>query len=187
MDALMAALVAALLAQAGDRQGWVAARLARQFDRPAIVLIMATIAMAIGYGLGGFAGGLMAPILTPNARALLLAVALVSSGASALWPPRPLPQCGGATLGVAATALITLLAASMGDRTQFIVAALAARSDAPLFAAIGGTLGSVAAFGAMMAYGEPRRGGPVAAIRIGSGVILIIAGAIAGLSALRLI
>lgn len=188
MDALMAALVAALLTQASDRPPWLAARLGDQFGRRDGVMIAAAVAVTISSAVAGFAGHLMAPILTPNARGLLLAFALLSAGTAALWPTKPLPQPGGRTLGAFATSLITLLAATMGDRTQFLTLAIAARSDAPIFAAIGAVIGTLAVqIPAVLGGDALRRQLPVTAVRAAIGVLLTIAGVVVALSALRLI
>ena len=77
MDALMAALVAAALAQVGDRPAWLAAILADRYRAPGLVVAMAAIALAVAAGLAGVAGGLIAPQLTPEAKQLFLALALV--------------------------------------------------------------------------------------------------------------
>lgn len=188
MDALMAALVAALLAQTSDRQPWLAARLAAQSKAHGAVIAATALALAISNALGALAGALMAPILTPNARALLLCFALLSAGASCFGRVKPVSQRSGMTLGAFLTAFITLLAAAMGDRTQFLTAAIAARSDVPVFAAIGATIGALAVHLAAIGAGErAQRRVPMRAIRIAIGLVLMLAGTVSGLSALRLI
>ncbi len=184
----MAAMVAALLAQASDRQPWLAARLAQQFNNSTAIILATALALAISNALGAVAGMLMAPILTPNARALLLCFALVSAGTSCFGHAKPLPQAGGATLGAFLTGLITLLAASLGDRTQFLTAAIAARSELPVFAAFGATIGALVVHAAaILSDADAPRRLPMRAIRIVIGLALVLAGIIAGLSALRLI
>ena len=188
MDALMAALVAAMMAQASDRTPWLAARLAQQFAKPGLVIVGTVIALATSNAIGAALGAAIAPLLTPNARALLLSFALLSAGLAALWPPKPLPQPGGRTLGPILTAFIVLLASSMGDRTQFLTSAIAARGATPIFTAIGATLGSMAIHLPAIAAGEAARPRlPLTPIRLAIALVFLIAGAIAGLSALRLI
>jgi putative Ca2+/H+ antiporter (TMEM165/GDT1 family) len=188
MDALMGALVAALLAQASDRPAWMAARIADQFSRRGAVIVGVALALGISNALGAAGGALIAPMMTPNARALLLGLALLSAGASACWPPKPLPQSGGATLGASATAFILLLATSLGDRTQFLTAAIAVRSDLPVYSAIGATLGGLAIhIPAILAGSKGKRRLPLHAIRIAIALVLLLAGSVAVLSAMRLI
>ncbi len=188
MDALMAAFVAALLAQAGDRTPWLAAILGDRYQKPALVILGVGIAVAVTNALGVFAGLLIAPILTPNARALVLCAALVSAGGSALFSIKHPGRMEGWRLGAVTTSLVGVLAQGVGDRTQFITAALAIRSPLPWFAAIGATIGSlVIIIPAVLAGEAGRRAMPIVAIRIGTGAILIGAGLLSGLSAFRLI
>jgi len=187
MDALMAALVAALIAQASDRAPWLAARLADASARPGAVLAAAFTALVIGYGVGAAAGAVMAPLLTPNARALLLGLALLSAGLPALLPPKPVKDKVSGRAAFAA-ALITLLAGAMGDRTQFLTAAIAARSGWPVLAGAGAVLGAfVVQAAAILGDDELRRALPLTAIRIACALVLSVAGAVFALGALRLI
>lgn len=184
----MAAFVAALLVYAGDRTPWLAAILATRFERPFAVAAGAVIALALGNAVAGVGGGLVAVYLTPNARALLLALALVFAGIGAverLKAPDPLSKW---RIGAFATSLFGIGILAAGDRMQFLTMAFAARSDALVLAAIGATLGaSVVTVAAVLAGERARRRLPIRAIRIGTGILFIAAGAISGLSALRLI
>jgi len=184
----MAAFVAALIVQASDRTPWLVVRLAGQFGRALTVGVVAILAIAFTNAVGAFAGVVVAPMLTPNARALLLGFALVSAGIPAFLPLKPVKAMGGDRFGLVATTLVVMLAAGMGDRTQFLTAAIAVRGDLPVFAIIGATLGSGAVVVAAATAGEEvLRKIPLAAIRVGAGVVLTIVGVFSALSALRLI
>ena len=74
VDALMAALVAALLTQTTDRSAWLAAMLGTRFARPGIIIAAIAIALCIVNALAAIGGALIAPVLSPNAKALLLAL-----------------------------------------------------------------------------------------------------------------
>lgn len=188
MDALMAAFVAALLTQAGDRTPWLAAILGDRYDRPIAVIAGIAVAIAATNALGVAAGRLVAPILTPDARALMLAVALLSAGGSALFAVKHPGRMAGWRIGAFATSLVGVLAQGVGDRLQFITAALAIASPLPWFAAVGATLGSMVVIVPAVITGEAGRGRlPITAIRIVTGLVLILAGLWAGLGALRLI
>ncbi|MBY0520270.1 MAG: TMEM165/GDT1 family protein [Sphingomonas sp.] len=188
MDALMAAFVAALLTQAGDRTAWLAALLGDRYRQPGLVIAGVAIAIAVTNVLGVFAGMLVAPILTPNARTLMLAVALVSAGSSALFRLKHPGAMEGWRLGALATALVGVLAQGVGDRMQFITAALAIDTALPWLAAVGATLGSMVIIVPAVLGGEAwRRALPMTAIRTGTGAVLIMAGLWSGLGALRLI
>jgi putative Ca2+/H+ antiporter (TMEM165/GDT1 family) len=86
MDALMAALVAAALAQIGDKPAWLAAILADRYRAPGLVIAMAAVAL-LGAGLlAALMGALLAPKLTPEAKQLFLALALLFQGADGRVP-----------------------------------------------------------------------------------------------------
>lgn len=188
----MAAFVAALLIQPGSRSTWLAAILADRFapsrNGPAQVIIGAVIAIAIGNAVAGFGGVWVAHILTPNARALLLALALAFAGIGCIEKiktPDPLSKW---RIGAFATSLFGIGILAAGDSVQFLTFALAIRSDAPVLAAVGATLGAGVVTAAAIIAGETaRRKLPIRAIRTGTGILFLVAGAIAALSAFRLI
>ena len=188
MDALMAALVAALLTQASDRTPWAAALLGDRYSSAkGVVIVAALLALAAGNALGVVGGIVVAPLLSPNARNLLLAVALFSGGITAFWPPKP-PKVRDWKIGAFAGSLSSIGMLGFGDRMQFITAALAARSETPALAAVGATIGALAILVPATLLGERKlRALPTHAIRIGAAALLTVAGAVQGLSALRLI
>jgi putative Ca2+/H+ antiporter (TMEM165/GDT1 family) len=187
MDALMAALVAALLTQATDKTCWLAAKLGTRFERPVTILVAITIALAIVNAAAAFSATLIAPVLSPNAKSLLLAFALISAGASSLFALKP-PKLSDARAGAFVASLAGALALGLGDRSQFITFALAARTPLPALAAIGATIGGLAVIVPSVLAGEPGRAAlPFTPIRITVAILLLLAGAISGLSALRLI
>lgn len=183
----MAALVAAALAQVGDRTAWLAAILADRFGRPVTVIVAAAIALAGASGIAAFGGAAVAPMLTPNARALLLGVALILQGGGAWWVAKPPERLDGWPLGAFATALAGLFILAFGDGVQFIVAALAARSTTPWLAAVGATLGSLAVIAPAAMLGEREwTRWPLGQLRRGIGALFVIVGAVLALGGLRL-
>lgn len=184
----MAAFVAALLIQATDRSAWVLAVLGDRYDRPLSLIMATVIAVGTANAIGAVAGALMAPILTPNAKALLLAIAIGSAGLSALFTPKLPDRFTGSRAGAFLTTLIGLLAMAMGDRTQFATAAIATRTPWPAFAAIGATLGSLVVLIPAMAAGEAAyRALPLRPVRVTIGVVMIMVGLTLAMGALRLI
>lgn len=184
----MAALVAAALAQTTDRSAWLAARLGDRFEgRRAAVIAGLAAALIVVNAIAAVAARLVAPLLTPNASALLLALALVSAGGAALVRPKP-PRLKDARAGALIASLAGALALGIGDRTQFITFALAARTPLPVLAAVGATLGGLAILIPAALAGERARAAlPEAAIRLGAAAVLLLWGVIAALGALRLI
>lgn len=185
----MAAFVGALLCQASDRTAWLSAIMADRYQKPGAIIIATIIALVAGNSVGAIAGLLMAPIMTPNARALFLAIALVSAGGSALFALKPPDRMAGWRIGAFATTLVALFAIGVGDRTQFLTAAITARSpEAAPFAVIGSILGSLAVIIPAILAGEHRyRTLPHRPIRLAIGIVLIVTGLVFGLGALRLV
>jgi putative Ca2+/H+ antiporter (TMEM165/GDT1 family) len=193
MDALMAAFVAAILAQASDRTPWLTAILSTRFAQsgsrgPGAVIAGTAIALATINAIGAASGAIIGPRITPNAQSLLLALALLSAGGSALFPIKPPDRLAGWRIGAFLTSLFGVAILALGDRTQFLTAAFAARSPTPALAAVGATLGAlVVNVPAILAGEDARKGLPLAGVRITIGIVFLIAGAVFGLSALRLI
>lgn len=183
----MAALVAALFTQASDRTPWSAALLGDRYARKGMVIAATALALAFGNALGVVGGVIVAPLLSPNARDLLLAFALLSAGASGCWPPKP-PKVRDWRLGAFGSSLVAIGLLGFGDRTQFITAALAARSTTPALAAVGATLGAMVVLAPAILLGtRGLRKVPTTALRLGSAALLLLFGAVQGLGALRLI
>lgn len=183
----MAALVAALLTQASDRTPWTAALLGDRYAGKGAVIAATALALALGNALGVVGGIIVAPLLSPNASALLLAFALVSAGVSACWPIKP-ARLREWRVGAFMTSLVSIGMLGFGDRTQFITAALAARSTTPALAAVGATIGALAVNVPVILLGtRGLRQAPTTALRLTAAVLLLGFGAVQGMGALRLI
>lgn len=183
----MAALVAVALAQATDRTPLLAAILADRYGRLP-VLLGAVAALALGHGVAAAGGALVAPMLTPNARQLLLALALIFAGVSAPFPGRSPDRLAGWRLGALATSFLGLVIMAFGDSAQFITAAAAARSPVPPLAAVGATLGSLAVVVPAAMLGEAGwQRLPLRRLRLAIAGLLLVTGTILALGALSLV
>lgn len=183
----MAALVAALLIQASDRTPWTAASLGDRHAAKGAVIAATVLALALGNAFGVVGGVLVAPLLSPNARDLMLALALFSGGIAAFWPHGPARLREG-RFGPFGSSLGAVVRLGFGDRMPFVTAALAARSDTPALAAIGATIGASAVVVPAILLGERAvRRLPTTAVRLVAAAILAASGALQGLAALRLI
>lgn len=183
----MAALVAALLIHLSDRTPWATAALGDRYPAKGAVIAGTSLALAFGNVLGMVGGIVVAPMLSPNAQALLLALALLSGGVGGFWPVKRATSQRW-RVGPFGSSLVAVAMLGFGDRTQFVTAAFAAQATTPVFAAIGATLGSVAVNIPAILLGERGlRTMPVAAVRLGAAAVLTLAGAVQALSALRLI
>jgi len=183
----MAALVAGLLTQAGDRPAWLASVLADRW-RPAPVIVAAALSLVAAGALAVGGAALVAPALSERAARLLLALALAVQGAAQFWPVRAPDRLAGWRLGAGGTAFAGLLTLFAGDGLQFIVFALAAGTALPWLALAGATLGALVAVVPAALLGEARwMRLPLATIRRGAAVPLLGAGLWIGLATVGLV
>lgn len=187
MEALVPAFLAALLAEFGDKTQLLTIILAARFGRPGPVLAGIAVAAIANSLIASIGGALLAGMIPFRAFNLLLAMALVFAGGGALLPQKQ-PDIGiYDRLGVFAASLIAFFILELGDKTQFLTFAFAARSPTPLLAGAGAAAGIIVASLPAVALGTALPATlPLRAIRIGVGVVLLIVGIIVGLSALRL-
>ena len=184
----MAALVVAALAQIGDRPAWLAAILADRYRAPLTVIAAALLALAAAGGIAAIGGALLAPRLTPEAKLLMLALALLFQGAGGFARLKPPERLDGWRLGAFATSGLGLFILAFGDGIEFVVLTLAARTALPWLAAIGATIGSLVVVASAALLGE--RGWtvlPLRPLRIAASVLFLAAGAVLALQALQLI
>lgn len=187
MDALIPALLAAALAEMGDKSPWLAAMLAARFGRPVPVILGIVVAAAGASAISAFAGSLIQPLLTPDARLLFLSLALLFSGVCGFFPMRAPDPLAAWRIGAFATTAAGLFILQFGEGTQFIVMGLAANARLPALAAVGATLGICAVTIPMALAGAKLRDRlPIAAIRIVPAILFLVTGAWAALSALGL-
>ena len=180
MDALVPAFIAALLAGIADRPARLAAELAA---RSSIARVVA--GLILGHALAiaiSVAGALwIAPMMAPNARSLLLAVALILAAIGVAWQRRATPADGDAFIAAAAGGFVA------GDGTAFLAFALAVKGSAPILAGVGALAGaSVLVVAAAMAGPDWRRL-PLVWLGRAAGAVLLITGLIVALGAMRLI
>ena len=183
----MAALVAAAAAQIGDRTAWLAAILADRWRRPALVIAMAALALLAAGGIAAAGGAFIAPTIAPNAKRLLLGVALLLQGGGSVFAAKMPDRLAGWRIGAAATSLAGIFILAFADGIQFIVAALAAQTSVPALAAIGATLGSLAVIAPAALMGEAAwLRLPLHRVRIVVAMVFLIVGTVLALSALGL-
>ncbi|AQR74895.1 TMEM165/GDT1 family protein [Sphingomonas sp. LM7] len=186
MEVLVPAFLLALLAQIGDRPALLTAVLADRFRRPLLVALAAGIAHALGSGFAALGGALVAPMLTPEAQSLLLAIALLAGGVTGIGRPALPSRLERWRLGPFLTPMAGIFVLALGEQTQFVTFALAT-SGMPWFAAAGATLGALVVAVAAALLGEAGWARlPLRWFRYAASAILLIAGTIIGLGALRL-
>jgi putative Ca2+/H+ antiporter (TMEM165/GDT1 family) len=184
----MAAIVLGAITQLSDKTPWLAAIFADRFRSPALVVLAAVLALVFNYAIGVAAGLAVAALLTPEARLLLLALALVLAGAGTGFRFRRPDALEGWRTGPAFTSIAGLAIMAFGDRMQFVVAALAARSSLPWAAMVGAVIGAAAVNIVAVALGEAAwLRLPLKSLRIAAAAILLVAGAVIGVNALQLV
>jgi putative Ca2+/H+ antiporter (TMEM165/GDT1 family) len=186
VEPLLIAFAAALLGGWADKTQCVAADLSARTGKPGTVAVALLIVVLANSVVAAVAGTLLRLEVSLHAAALLLAVALAFAGVAGLIgeaPKRP-KERGGAFF----TALLALAGAGWGDKTQYVIAALAAYyADAPLIAG-GAFAGSVAvSLPAALAGAAFARSAPVKPLRIVFAAVFLIAAVIVTLNTLRLV
>jgi putative Ca2+/H+ antiporter (TMEM165/GDT1 family) len=185
LEPLLTAFVAALLGGWGDKTQGVAARLADRYRArallPALVIAVAGNSLA-----SAFAGTLLRREVTPNAATLLVAIALLFAGVAGLIGEKPKApkERGGPFLA----SLAALLGAGWGDKTQYVVAALAAYWDSFLPVACAACAATLAVTLPAAAGGEAfARAAPLRSLRIVAAGLFLLAGVGVLVTALHLV
>lgn len=187
MDALLPALIAALLAHGGDRPPWMAARLADHGVGIAVVIAAILIAQTLSQGAAAAGAMLVAPTMTPNARSFLAGVALIWAAVASGLPTKSPRGDGAGRGGAFIVATAAMIATVLGDRTQFVTFGLATAGMSPLLSAMGAGIGASVVSIVAATMGEaawialPHR-----VCRAIAATLLGVAGFVTLLSALRL-
>jgi putative Ca2+/H+ antiporter (TMEM165/GDT1 family) len=187
MDALLTALLACLIVEMGDRCQLLTLALSVRYKQHGAVISGLFLAAFANAALSAAAGGLIAPLLGPDARSLFLALALVSAGIGMLMPVKRPDLLTGWRLGAFATTALGLFILAFGNGAQFVAMAIAVHTADPILTALGAGLGVGAAclpvillqqrFFTML---------PIRWIRRAGGILLLLIGTILGLGAAHL-
>jgi Ca2+/H+ antiporter, TMEM165/GDT1 family len=187
LEALLTTFVAAALGEIGDKTQLLVVALAAHYRKPLAILTGIAAAALANNVIAAIAGGLIHDQITLRASSLLLAVALLFAGANSLLSP-PRPQASGAwKMPAIIVAALAFFGAELGDKTQFLTAALSAQFGTVTLAAAGATAGVLVANipAAVLAdrYVEALKLRP---IRYSIGGLFVAAGLIVAVNALRL-
>ncbi|WP_294297065.1 hypothetical protein [uncultured Sphingomonas sp.] len=177
MDALVPAFVAALLAGIGERPARLAALLGER--RGVFAGFALGHAAAIAIAIAGAI--LIAPMLSTNARSILLAIALILAGFGTVWQRRIERPSGPAPVAAAAGSF------AGGEGTAFLAFALAIGGSLPVLAGVGAFAGAMLLVGIAGGMGQAWFRLPLRTIGRIAGGLLLVTGIIVGLGGLRLI
>jgi hypothetical protein len=176
------ALLAAAAVTLGGREAVRVARLGASLGAGVALLVACWIACILASGLAAWLGARIAAQMVPEAKAMLVAIALLVAGLElAILRPRGAPAEPTRSFGAIA------LVRSGGQLTAaagFLVFALAAATGAPELAGVGGAIGSGAVLSAAATMGgewETRL--PLPLLRYLAAGALAVAALVTGLSA----
>lgn len=188
MDALLSSLLAAALAEWGDRTQLFVVVLAARYLRPAPILAGLAVAALANSLVAAYAGLLVADMIPTRAASLLVALALILAGAGSLIRRRPPDMTMGWRFPAFVTAAIGLFLLEFGDKTQFITFALGARYESIGLTAAGAAAGILAA-GAPAALLGRRLGAlaPLQPLRYAIAALFLTIGFIVAVGALELV
>ncbi|MDK2760352.1 MAG: TMEM165/GDT1 family protein [Sphingopyxis sp.] len=175
----MIALVAVLLANADGQSGITLSRLlsARADRRVTTAIVFA--AFAVNAAVAAIAGQVANRMIGQGVVALLVAAALLSAAAALVWRMKPARDDAGRANESPPMLAGRMLIAQFGDRSHFLIGALAATSAAGQWAMAGGIVGWTLAMLPFLAFG------PALAERRAARVLRWISAAILMLWALR--
>lgn len=183
----MLALVAVALANADGRAGIFLSNLLNlRRDRRVVVAIFFAAFLANAL-IAAIFGAIANRLIGQGVVALLVAAAMLSAAVALLWRMRPLAD---EAIAGAPGALLAgrMLIGQFGDRSHFLIGALAATSGAGLWAAAGGAIGWLLAMLPFLAFGAvlaERRAARL--VRWGAAAILMLWGARTALGAFGLL
>jgi Ca2+/H+ antiporter, TMEM165/GDT1 family len=153
MDAIMLALVAVLLANADGRSGTYLSRLLSLRADRRVTVVIAFAAFIINALVAAVAGAIANGMIGQGIAALLVALAMLSAAAALLWRGARAPDAGDAADEAPVILAGRMLASQFGDRSHFLIGALAATSGAGQWAAAGGLVGWTLAMLPFLAFG----------------------------------
>lgn len=188
MDAFLPVLIAAALAQFSDRAPMLAAVLSDRHDAPRRVLLAFAVAHLIGFALASGAGLIMANVMSPEARRLILGLAFLFGAFGMVWRQGRLDRLEGWRIGAVATAFLGAFILAFGDRTQFLALGFSAWSASPVLPALGATIGAMIPTTIAVIMGEASWSRlPHRAVRYATAAVFALTGILLALTAWGLI
>ncbi|SIN60035.1 Putative Ca2+/H+ antiporter, TMEM165/GDT1 family [Parasphingorhabdus marina DSM 22363] len=184
MDAFLTSLFALAIAEFGDRPQILCAALVIRFGRVQPVVWGLALATLVNCLLSAWAGSQVNQWISEEPVRLFYALSLLLAGVAMLAWRRPVDLLENWSTGAFWTSFLGLFILQFGDKGQFILAATAARTDAWIFAAIGGWIGvMLACLPAIILQERLAQAVPVVAMRKTGGTVLVAIGIILAMSA----
>ena len=188
MEALLTTVIAAALAEWGDKTQLLVIALAARYGRAGPILL-GVAAAALANSLIAAAGGVLVNgYIVLRAVSLLVAVALLFAGIAGLIGGKP-PETGKDWgRGPFLTAAAGFFILEFGDKTQFLTFALAAQFNSVALAAAGAAAGILVSCAPAAVLGpELAKHVPLKAVRMAVAVLFLFVGFVVAINALRLV
>jgi len=145
MDALLLSLLLCAWTEIFGKQPLLFGALQSRFAGAWQTRLGLVAAIGANAAVAAWAAGLLNPALTPEARRLLLALALLFAAVTIWWRLRKPDLLEGWSLGPFATACLGLFILGFGESWTFLIVGIAVAFADPWMAAVGGALGTMAA------------------------------------------
>ena len=187
MDAFLTSMLAVLLAETGGRTQLLAALVAIRFNRDRPVLAALLLAILINVAMSAVLGSLIHGWISENALMFFYALSCLFAGLVMLIPHRTVDEPV-ARLGAFLGSFTALFLTMLGDKSQFLIGATAARTDMALLSGIGGFCGlAIACVPAIIFRDQLARAVPLIWVRRIGGALFTLLGTGIALAALELI
>lgn len=173
MPAFFLTLMACLIVTLAGREQIRVAQLAGALGKGRVLLAIIWICAFATSAIAAWASTLIAPLLTPPAKTMFIAIALLlSAGELAFLRAGPAPKEPTRSAGAI---FIVIFAAQLTDAARFLVLALSIQTGEPSFAAIGGAIGSAIALSLAVFAGKDWEGRvPHRLLAYGAAAILLV-------------
>ncbi|MFB0613782.1 hypothetical protein [Aurantiacibacter poecillastricola] len=181
MPAFFLTFLAVAAAMLAGRDAVRVARLRAALGWGGPLLVTVVFAALAGAALAAWIAGELAPLIRPDMKPLVVALALFLAALEVLLrtpptnPREPTRSIGAITL--------VLLVGMVSDASGFIILSLAIATGEPLLAATGGALAAIAVLGVAIFTGEEWQALPLKALRKGVAAGLVLAASIIAFSA----
>ncbi len=175
MDAFLTGMLAVLLAETGGRTQLLAALVAIRFDRDRLVMAALLLAILINVVISAVLGQLIHGWISEDALMFFYALACLFAGLTMLAPHRRVDEPV-MKLGAFFGSFLALFLSMLGDKSQFLIGATAARTDMPVLAGMGGFVGlALACVPAVVFRNQLARAVPLVWVRrIGGGLFTLL-------------
>ncbi|HEV7234314.1 MAG TPA: TMEM165/GDT1 family protein [Sphingorhabdus sp.] len=145
MDALLTTLLSVLVAEIGDRTQILAAALALRYNKNSAVLAGLACATLLNCAISGIGGSVIDGWISERPLKLFAGLAYIFAGSAMLMWRRKVDPLTGWKFPAFVTAFLGLFILELGDKSQFIIAAQAARYEYWYMVPVGGFIGIMAA------------------------------------------